>query len=269
MIKSIIILFILLWVTPAYAAIDNISSCDLRNITSISSTEVGLFIDNELYDKGGTVVKYYNSSFTDLKPSYQIISLVDKNVIDAGDEFVIFIQIVGQGIVKSNLFYVAFPPQFLNPKYRGYTEYYIIDAANNKAFWFNERPCKIGFDPQGYMTVLPKAIFGEFVPNSPGIWGERVYQDHSPIVLNVRTDPNAPPGDRLIKFSLLYSDGKEWYHTQEETSIHIRDWYEKWLNQILITALLPIIGFLYTKRREILKTLQRLRHKIPTYAGEY
>ena len=108
--KLIVVILILIWINPACADLNNVSYEEGK----------GIFVNGTMYDKGGQAGEAYKTSFTSLKPSCQIVPILDKQMINSGENFNISFQIACQGKVESNLLNMYFPSGFLstnkNPK---------------------------------------------------------------------------------------------------------------------------------------------------------
>lgn len=252
--KLIIVVLILIGINPAYAVLNNVTYEEGK----------GIFVNGTLYDKGGQAGEAYNSSYASLKPSCQIIPILDKEMINSGENFNISFQIACEGKVESNLINIYFPSEFLSPNKNAYFYFYLkqmIIGDKLNAVWLDEKPEIRPISAEGGAISLFPVTFMEINGDDRITFGEKTIRGHPPLLFTAFSSEKAALGDNKIKIIFHYSDGKEWYSSQEEVTIHIREWYEKTEYQISL-ALLPIvasiIGFAYRKRKKLKEKIRSL-----------
>lgn len=206
-----------------------------------------------IYDLNAEFHLFYESNYTNITPAYQIVSILDTEVIDQGESFSISFQIAGSGLVNSSLLNVYFPPNFLSTNDETKFHQYLAEA--NRTFdddgasdigivWLDEKPYTHSTFEEGVTFNDLDVIFKQVYPGDKKtvIWGEKKLNKHSPIVLNVTTSNEASRGDKTIKVVLRYSDGEKWYITQDQITIHIRELYE-YPEVLFLIAVAGLLGF--------------------------
>jgi len=224
----------------------------MLSIKSVDSREVhidsdgNIWVDGKLDEKAKTY-QIFDSSLNNITPNYQIILIVDKRTINGGEEFIISFQISGNGRVVSNKLLTYFPTEFLKED----PAYYIyigesIDENTHKitgTVWFDKYPeIKIG-NKEGSFISFVNATFKQVYPDHTMIFGEKTINHHRPVYIKAISSNNASAGDHIIKVQFLYSDGESWYNSQDEVTIHIREWYELLWVQIGILIIIGLILF--------------------------
>ena len=233
---------------------------------------VGIFyVNGTLYDKGGKFLYAYTSNFTILNPSCQIIPIVDKKTIDSGDPFNITFLISCKGKIESNLICIYFPHEFLSNDKEAYFSSFLseVDIENKThAVWWNEKPVKNVIQNEGAIFKLVNVAFLEVRPDARFVFGE-TYTDlgNPPVIFRGFSNEKINPGDYKIKIIFQYSDGNDWYSSQEEVTIHVREFYEKPFGQIIIATIGGIILLIFNMYsiKSILNEIMLAKYILPLH----
>lgn len=208
---------------------------------SFPCEQEGISVNGECYHTS-------NSSFTSLKPSYQIVPIINRDVINPGENFSINFQVVGGGKVESNFITIYFPPNFLSEKNDSFFSPLLAQMnKNNKTtmVWFNEIPIKMRPISNDVIIIsFVNATFMELDPNFRAIFGEVTSNRHPPLLFEGVSSENAFRGDNRIKIIFRYSDGKEWYSSKEEITIHVNNPIEE--NRQIFFIASAILGIILT-----------------------
>lgn len=196
--------------------------------------------DGTLYDSGARIAVKYNSNFTTLKPSCQIVPIINQETISSGDNFSISFLLSCKGKIESNQLSIYFPEGFLSNEKRAYFSQFLVEEKT--AIWLNEKPEITNITTEGaFLDIIP-VFFMEAYPDKRITFGEKYSPlRHPPILFNAYSNEEIEPGDYTIKVIFQYSDGKEWHSSYEEVDIHVKELYEKTWGQILITIIGGII----------------------------
>lgn len=230
--------------------------CFISTMNSVNSfnieidAEGNIIVDGEI-DENARFSPTFNSPLNNITPNYQIMSIVDRKTINAGEKFTISFQISGNGKVVSNKFISYFPEELLKdePVYYMYIAEYIKDNETFGIFLDKYPDIQKAKGKVGACISLVNAAFKQISPDSTMIFGESVnINGRRPIKIKVNSSENAPSGDHVIKINFVYSDGESWYSSQEEVTIHIRDWYENMWLTILIGMFLVILTYLVDRK---------------------
>lgn len=223
---------------------------------------VGILNDNgTLYDRGGGgFYEVYNSNFTALKPSCQIVPIIDKKIISSGDNFSISFLLPCKGKIESSQLNIYFPEGFLSNENKSYFSQFLANGENETvAVWFNEKPT-IDYVSKGATIDINPVYFMEVFPHKRITYGE-VYspRGHPPILFSAYSNEDIDPGDYTIKVIFQYTDGKEWYSSYEEVDIHVKEMYETTEGLIIISIIGSILlAFILNTGKIFTKVMKRL-----------
>lgn len=247
--KFLLILF--LFILVVFPFMKSAYCYDTIEINDEGKVEVDGVIDEK-----ALMGKAFESPLNNITPNYQIISIVDKRTINAGESITISFQISGNGKVVSNKFASYFPEKLLKdePVYYMYFAEFVTENETFAVFLGECPDIQTASGKVGAYISLVDTIFMQTSSDSNMIFGELVNPDgEKPIKIKFNSSEIAPPGDYVIRINFVYSDGVSWYSSQDEITIHIRDWYEKieWqIFLILFTGILLALFDYYLKRRK-------------------
>lgn len=199
--------------------------------------------DGTLYDNGGSFYSVYNSNYTTLKPSCQIVPNIDQKIISSGDNFSISFLLPCKGKIESSQLNIYFPEGFLSDNKKSYFSQFLAGGENKTAaVWLNEKPTIDNVSTDGAIISIDPVFFMEIFPDKRITYGE-VYSPRlrPPILFDADSNEKIKPGDYAITIIFQYSDGIEWYSSYEKVDIHIRSFYETTWGQIIIAICSGII----------------------------
>lgn len=207
---------------------------------------VGIVDDSgTIYDQGGNIYSYYNSHFTTLKPSCQIVPIINQETISPEDNLSISFLLSCKGKIESNQLNIYFPEGFLSNKEKAYFSQFLAgDDTTATAIWFNEKPViDISEGKGAFIEILP-VYFKEVFPNKTITFGESYSPlGHPPILFNAKSKEKIKPGDYTINVIFHYSDGNEWYQNKESIRVHVNNPIEENRNDLFFILAILALGF--------------------------
>jgi len=219
----------------------------ILSVTSVNSIHITIDSNGKIHNDGNldekaSIQPIFNSSFSNIIPNYQIMLLVNKKTLNGGDNFTISYQLSGFGKVISNKLITYFPKMLLKkePIYRIYIADVKVNGSTSGIVWLDKYP-NIGIgNKDGAIISFVNSTFMKSEPDIDTIYGEEIVNGHRPIEANCTLDDNAPAGDHIIRVQFDYTDGIAWYSSQDEVTIHIREWYELLSYQMTIAVLIGL-----------------------------
>ena len=110
--------------------------------------------------------------------------------------------------------------------------------------WLDKYPLMGEGSKRGAFISLVDVIFMQSDPNVNTVYGEESINGHRPVNIKAISSEHAVAGDHIIKIQFVYSDGENWYSSQDDVIIHIKEWYELLWVQIMIPFSLIFLGIL-------------------------
>lgn len=186
--------------------------------------------------------------FSSMKPAFSLSVRNDKPIANRGDTIYMEVFATGYGSVKkpAKIYFVVpknlvdenkvFGSATLLSGFDGYTftDFQQVQLENSSVFAVNV-----------YEYMFKQRQISEKCFLS-SINGERKYglkeRFFPPVLISINISNEADPGDHSLKYVLSYSDGIEWYQSEETVKIHVNNYWEEHLGYYNIITILSSLG---------------------------
>ncbi|TKX86140.1 hypothetical protein EXE43_09930 [Halorubrum sp. SS5] len=175
---------------------------------------------------------------SNMKASYELISVAQSSHINPGDTAQIEVYITGYGDIERNKLHIIHSvPDFLSDSDPGKIYLPIAglydDSDEMSGVASGPFVGKKELGDTGTMIHLHPSYFVEPARRRksdelPDVLAEGSHEGLAPVQVQINSSKTTPPGDYDFTFTLSYEDDKgEVRQTQQTTSIHVNSWVER------------------------------------------